>query len=227
MVFAVILAGGVGSRMGSNVTKQRMLVAGKSVIWHTVTAFDRCPDIDRIIVVSRADEIEYMKKELSDISKLCYITEGGATRAESSYRGICAIGDECSFVAIHDAARCLITSNDISRIVCVARSKGAATATTRIADTVKRVDVCGKIVETIDRDCLVAAATPQVFAYPAIRSAFETSESLGAEITDDNMLYERAGGVVYTVDLECDNFKITTPRDILLAELILKERNNV
>ena len=227
MVFAVVLAGGSGSRMGSNITKQRMLIADKPVIWHTVTAFDKCPDVDKIIVVSRADEIAYMKKELSDISKLFSIVEGGATRAESSYQGICAVGDGCSIVAIHDAARCLITPEGISKVIRAARDKGAATAAVKLTNTVKRIDENGKIVETVDRSNLVAVETPQVFGYSEIRSAFEASPSLGVEITDDNMIYESAGGTVYTVDLECDNFKITTPRDLVLAELILKERGNV
>ena len=227
MVFAVILAGGTGSRMGSNITKQRMLIAGKPIIWHTARAFDRCPDIDRIIVVSRTDEIEYMRNVLSDINKLFCIVEGGATRAESSYRGICAAGNECSIVAIHDAARCLITPEGISKVIGMARRNGAATAAKRLTDTVKRVAEHGQIIETIDRSSLVAVETPQVFAYSSIRSAFESSVSLGAEITDDNMIYENAGGRIYTVDLECDNFKITTPRDLILAELIIKERGNV
>ena len=227
MVFAVILAGGTGSRMGSNITKQRMLIAGKPVIWHTATAFDRCPDIDRIVVVSRADEIEYMRNALSGIRKLFCIVEGGATRAESSYRGICAAGDACSIIAIHDAARCLITPEGISKVIDMARINGAATAAGRLNDTVKRVDEHGQIIETIDRSTLVAVEPPQVFSYSSIRSAFESASSLGAGITDDNMIYESAGGRICTVDPECDNFKITTPRDLILAELIIKERENV
>ena len=227
MVFAIILAGGIGSRMGSNITKQRMLLLDRPLIWHTVTAFDECSDIDKIVVVSRADEIEYMQKELVGIKKLSSIVEGGSTRAESSYCGLLAVGEGCSIAAIHDAARCLITPTEISRVVSAARSRGAVSAAKRLTDTVKRIDESGRVLETLDRRSLAAMETPLAFNYAAIRSAFDKAISLGAEITDDNMIYENAGGKVYTIELECDNFKITTPRDLLLAELILKERKSV
>ena len=213
--------------MGSETTKQRMQIAGRSVILRTVMAFDECSDIDRVIVVSRPEEIEYMQTELSGIQKLERIVCGGATRAESSYRGICAVGDGCDFVAIHDAARCLITPDGISRVVRVAKDKGAATAAVAVTNTIKRVDEAGRVVETLDRSELLAVETPQVFGYAAIRAAFDAAPSLGTEITDDNMIYERSGGDIHTVGVGCDNFKITTPRDVLLAELVLKERNNV
>ena len=210
--------------MGSDVTKQRMLLLGRSLIWHTVTAFDKCSDVDKIVVVSRADEIEFMQKELAGIKKLTKIVEGGSTRAESSYHGLLAVGEGCSIVAIHDAARCLITPEGISRVVGAARAIGAASAAKRLTDTVKRIDECGMVLETLDRRTLAVMETPQAFNYLAIRAAFDGATSLGAEITDDNMIYERAGGSVYTVELECNNFKITTSRDLMLAELVLKER---
>ena len=138
MVVAIILAGGSGSRMGADVTKQRMPLFGHPVIWHTVRAFDACPEIDRIVVVARADEIECMKSLLAEFNKLGSVTVGGNTRAESSYLGICAAPSECDIVAIHDAARCLITPEDISRVVADAKRYGAATAVSSVTDTLKR-----------------------------------------------------------------------------------------
>ena len=227
MVFAVILAGGSGSRMNSETTKQRMIIAGQSVIRRTVEVFDSCCDVDKIIVVARREEIEYMRAELSGICKLVAVVQGGATRAESSYRGLCAVEGACTLVAIHDAARCLITAAGISRVIAAAREHGAATAAAPVTDTLKLVGTDGAIIDTVDRRSIFAVQTPQVFECISLRAAFDSAPSRGAEITDDNMIYETAGGRVYTVDVGCDNFKITTPRDLLLAELGLKERSTV
>jgi len=225
--FAVILAGGNGSRMNSKITKQRMVICGHSVIWHSVKAFEDCADIDGIIVVARTDEIEYMRFELLEFTKLYGIVEAGQTRAESSYRGLCAVPHGCETVAIHDAARCLVTSEGVSRVLEKARAFGAATAATAITDTVKKTDSNGCVLETLDRKELRAVQTPQAFEYRSIMAAFSALDAFTDDITDDNMVYERFGGRVYTVDIGGDNIKITEPKDLLLAELILKERKNV
>ena len=227
MIFAIILAGGNSSRMNSATTKQRMAVCGHSVIWHTVRAFEKCDDIDKIIVVAKDGEQDFMRSELSEFSKLDNIVTGGKTRAESSYKGLLAVPANCTIVAIHDAARCLITPREISKVIEKALVFGAATAATRITDTVKRVDKDGVVIDTVDRDELCRAQTPQAFNYRGIVEAFASIDPLDARYTDDNMIYERSGGRVYTVDVGADNIKITESRDILLAELILKERENV
>jgi 2-C-methyl-D-erythritol 4-phosphate cytidylyltransferase len=227
MVFAIILAGGNSSRMNSAITKQRMTVCGKPVIWHTVRAFEKCASVDKILVVAKEDEQDYMKSELSEFDKLYGIVTGGATRAESSYRGLLAVPAECTMVAIHDAARCLITPDGISAVLDKARFYGAATAAMKVSDTVKRIDELGNIIDTIDRGLLTLVQTPQVFNYCEIMDAFSLVDMLDDRYTDDNMIYERAGGRICTVDIGRDNIKITEPRDILLAELILKERGNV
>ena len=227
MTFAIILAGGSSSRMNSVTTKQRMAICGHSVIWHTVRAFENCCDIDKIIVVAKDGEIDFIKSELADFNKLCGIVVGGKTRAESSYKGLLSVASECTIVVIHDAARCLITPDEISTVVDASRLFGAATAATRVIDTVKSVDSEGCILDTVDRRGLRFVQTPQAFNYQGIMDAFVSADTLSDEITDDNMLYERAGGRIRTVDIGSDNIKITEPRDILLAELILKERGNV
>ena len=227
MVFAIILASGNGSRMNSSTTKQRMTICGHSVIWHTVSAFEKCETIDKIIVVARADELDFMRSELSEFSKLFDIVIGGKTRAESSRQGLLAVPVGCTTVAIHDAARCLITPDGISAVVDKARLTGAATAAMRVTDTVKRVDTEGNILDTLDRSEVCLVQTPQAFDYREIADAFASADLINQEYTDDNMVYESVGGRIYTVDIGRDNIKITEPRDILLAELILKERGNV
>lgn len=227
MVFAIVLASGNGSRMNSSTTKQRMSICGHSVIWHTVSAFEKCETIDKIIVVAKADELDFMRSELSEFGKLFDIVIGGKTRAESSRQGLLAVPEVCTIVAIHDAARCLVTPEGISAVVEKARLTGAATAAMRVTDTVKRVDTEGNILNTVDRSELCLVQTPQAFNYRGIADAFASADIFNKEYTDDNMVYEKAGGRIHTVDIGRDNIKITEPRDLLLAELILKERGNV
>ena len=227
MNFAVILAGGKGSRMNSAITKQRMNLCGHPVIWHSVKAFDSCPDVDKIVVVARTDELDYMRSALSGFEKLYKIVSGGKTRAESSYNGLLSLPEECDIVAIHDAARCLITPDGISRIIREAGAFGAATAATALTDTIKQVSEAGLITGTVDRGGLCAVQTPQAFNYGGIMKAFASVDVSDPFITDDNVVYERAGGCVRTVDVGRDNLKITEARDLVLAELILKERENV
>ena len=204
-----------------------MTVCGHSVIWHTVSAFEKCEDIDKIIVVAREDEQDFMKSELSEFDKIHNIVIGGKTRAESSYKGLRSVPMECTTVAIHDGARCLITPEGISSVLKKAQLYGAASAAMNVTDTVKRVDDGGNILCTIDRSALCLVQTPQAFGYRAIMDAFASIDILSEEYTDDNAIYERSGGGICTVDIGRDNIKITEPRDILLAELILKERSNV
>ena len=213
--------------MNSAITKQRMTVAGHSVVWHTVKAFENCDDVDKIVVVAKDGEQDFMRSELSKFSKIYNIVIGGKTRAESSYNGLLSVPGDCTMVVIHDAARCLITPGGISKIIEKARACGAATAATSVTDTVKRIDKNGVVIETIDRDELCRVQTPQVFDYRGIMDAYSSIDLFDARYTDDNMIYEQAGGRVFTVDVDSDNIKITEPRDILLAELILKERENV
>lgn len=227
MIFAIVLAGGNGSRMNSTITKQRMTVCGHSVIWHAVRAFEKCDDVDKIIVVAKDGEQDFIRFELLEFSKIFNIVTGGKTRAESSYKGLLSVPTDCTMVAIHDAARCLITPCEISRIINKARAFGAATAATRVTDTIKRIDREGIVIDTLDRDELCCVQTPQVFNYHDIMDAFALIDQLDEKYTDDNMIYERSGRRVYTVDVGADNIKITEPRDILLAELILKGRENV
>lgn len=224
MVFAIVLAAGSGSRMQSSLPKQRMLLCGQTVICRSVSAFEECPDVDRIIVVCREDELDYMKRELRGMKKIHKIVAGGKTRADSSYKGLSAIDCDCELVAIHDAARCLITPKNISCLIESARLCGAATAATSLSDSVKRVDAEGNVIGTIQRSELVAVQTPQVFDCKRLLSVFCGIDLLDTEITDDNMIYEKTGYPISTVDIGSENIKITTPRDLLLAELIIKER---
>ena len=222
---AVILAGGSGSRMMSDKTKQFIDIAGLTVLERTLNAFDSSALISEIIIVARADETEDVKALLSrrEYTKPIHIAKGGNCRAESAKNGFDAIGDDVDFVAIHDAARCLITAEMIDKVVEKAHIYGAATAVCGVSDTVKTVDSNGRIISTIPRDIVFRAQTPQVFSKEIYERALNSCTDL-TKITDDNMLVEGIGVDIYAVDLGQSNIKITTKDDLMIAENILIER---
>ncbi len=226
---AVILAAGKGERMKTDgITKQRMELFGMPVVVHTLLAFEKSAYIDEIIVVGAENELELYKewKRIYKISKLKYAVGGGASRAVSAKHGFLSISKDAKFIAIHDGARCLITPQDVDRIVSEAYHTGAAIAAKKATDTVKKIDNHGFIVETIDRNALMLAQTPQVFKRSVYEVALAKATALDATVTDDAMLVSYAGFHVKTVECHDENIKITTPDDLFVAEQILDKRAN-
>ena len=224
---ALILAGGTGTRMMNDKTKQLIDIGGMTVLERTVMAFQGSNLVDEIIVVTRAEEIDCVKELLSvhNYTKPIKVTVGGVSRAESAKNGFNCLDKSSEFVAIHDAARCLITSEMIDKVVEKAHKCGAATAVCGVSDTVKTVDASGRIISTVPRETVFRAQTPQVFAKSIYSAALQQAEDL-TSVTDDNMLVERIGVDIYAVDLGPTNIKITTPFDLTLAEKIITERGD-
>ena len=222
---AVILAGGSGSRMKSDKTKQFIEIFGKTVLERTLLAFDKSTLVDEIIVVHKDGEKSGVREILSSLSldKPTRTALGGACRAESAKNGFAAISEDSNFVAIHDAARCLITPEMIDNVIEKAHKTGAATAVCSVSDTVKIADADGKIVSTVPRETVFRAQTPQVFSVPLYSQAVDNCHDLST-ITDDNMLIEQIGADIYAVDLGYTNIKITTKEDLTLAKNILTKR---
>lgn len=220
-VCGIILAGGIGSRMGLPVSKQQLTVMGRSILYHTLKAFEECDDIDDVVVVYRKGEEEFAIRECQNFKKVCSLVVGGGCRAESAKCGFEAVPQDTDLVAIHDAARALIKPEEISAVVSVARELGAASAVIPVTDTVKVVDDAGIITATLDRSALRAAATPQVFSFEIYKKALGVTE-LSESITDDNMLVELSGVAVRAVEVGRSNVKITTREDIAYAEFLLK-----
>ena len=147
-VTAIILAGGIGSRMKADKAKQYIDILGKTVIERSVFAFDSADAVTDIVVVVRDGDLKNVSSLLrSKVTKPIKVVAGGKSRAESAINGFLAIDDETEFVAIHDAARCLITPTMINKVVNEAKEYGAATAACTISDTLKLIDDCGKIVK--------------------------------------------------------------------------------
>lgn len=225
---AIIAAAGIGSRMGSSsgTTKQQMELDGIPVIVHTLLAFQECKYIDEIIVVAKAEEIPLYDnyKSTYNINKLTKTVEGGESRQESVLIGFEEISDKSEFVAIHDGARCLITSDMIEKVTLEAYRHGAATAATPVVDTIKQSNGKNYIAQTYDRSELWAAQTPQIFKTELYRAAAYIAKEDNFSGTDDNILAERLGFEVKLVDCGRENIKITTPTDLKLAKVILSER---
>ena len=225
-VAAIIAAAGTGARMGGNITKQKIVIGGMSIIRRTVLAFENCDSVDEIILAVKEDEREYMKNELYGISKLTKIVTGGKTRAESVKNAFMSVSEDIDIVAIHDGARCLVTDELITKVIDAAEKYGAATAVGTVYDTIKQIDTDGFIKSTLDRSSLRFAGTPQVFDRKIYARALDRI-NLTEALTDDNMLVEALGEPVYAVEMGRENIKVTTPFDLELAELILNKRGEL
>ena len=223
-VAAVILAAGSGSRMNISTTKQQLLIAGKTVLRRSLEAFQSCSGITSITVVVREGEQDFAMQQAFGLDKVRSIVIGGKTRAESARIGFGAIPEDSDYVAIHDAARCLITPEAISSVVNDAVKHGAASASMRAIDTVKLVDNEGFVLDTPDRDRVMLATTPQIFKTDIYSTALNLTDSTDSAITDDNMLVERAGYKVFCTDTGKNNMKITHSDDVEYAEFILRSR---
>ena len=170
---AIILAAGSGTRMGQQAAaKQFLTLDGAPVLAHSLMAFQACKYIDEIIIVTKKDDVPTARKIASDygIKKLSHVVLGGAERSESVLNGMTAVREKTGFVAIHDAARCLVTPEQIGEVVSAAYAYSASSAGSPVKDTVKRVEN-GFIVETPPRSELWNAATPQVFQADMYRGA--------------------------------------------------------
>lgn len=223
---AVILAGGSGTRFGGERPKQLTLLCGIPVLVRSVLAFEASPYIDEIVIVSRKEDIDEIRElcESYGVRKLQKIVPGGATRQKSSLCGVSAVSEKTEFVAIHDAARCLVTPDTIGHVAAEAYVYGGASAASQVYDTVKQIDSMGFLKKTIDRDSLVAAETPQIFRKKLYLAAARVAEQNASTVTDDNSLLEQFGQAVKSVLSVGENFKITTKADLIRAEAVISAR---
>ena len=223
---AVILAAGDSKRMGS-INKLFYRINGVPVLAHTMIAYQKCPLIREIVMVAKPEDFSKIQdlKVKYGITKLSHVVAGGQTRQESAKNGIEKLGDEVKYVAIADGARCLITPAQIAKVCLRAYRCQAASAAHKISDTVKRTTAIGMTRETVDRNNLWQAQTPQVFHTSLYTAALYQAEADGFSVTDDNSLIEHLGYQVRMVECSMQNIKITTPDDLPLAEAILEYRS--
>jgi 2-C-methyl-D-erythritol 4-phosphate cytidylyltransferase len=225
-VIALVPAAGMGKRMGAEINKQYLLLAGKPILAHTLQVFQDAPFIDDIYVVIPAAEIPYCQEHVvarHGLTKVRLIVPGGAERQHSVMNGLQAVtgaGND-DVVLIHDGVRPFVPPRVLERAVEVARRHDGALVAVPAKDTVKVV-MDGIVRATPPREDLWLAQTPQAFRYPIIRAAHEIAAAERYLGTDDASLVERLGKDIHIVMGDYRNIKITTPEDLILAEAFLR-----
>ncbi|PLX81071.1 MAG: 2-C-methyl-D-erythritol 4-phosphate cytidylyltransferase [Desulfuromonas sp.] len=223
-VIAVIPAAGFGRRMGSDISKQHLDLAGRPVLYHTLQIFEQHPAIDRICLVVPAAEVEDCRHQVMDLygfGKVVDIVAGGRERQDSVRNGLLGCRAKADdIVLIHDGVRPLFDAALIPPLLTLVREAGAAIIGVPVKDTIKEV-VDGKIVATPPRGRLWQAQTPQGFRYDLILQAHQTAERDGYLGTDDASLLERDGVPVSVLEGDGSNLKITTPEDMPVAEALI------
>ncbi len=225
----VVCAAGSSTRMEALMgepRKQFMELCGMPVVARTLQAFEAADTIHEIIVVAREDEIPLYDgfKETYGLTKLRKVIKGGTTRQESARLGSDEVDERCKFVAIADAARCLITPAEIQKVCHAAYQWNAASAGVKATDTVKICDSSAFIDSTPDRDYVWMAQTPQIFALNLYRAAAYVARDEKLAVTDDNQMFEHIRVPVKMVACSRENIKITEPSDIIFATAILEAR---
>jgi 2-C-methyl-D-erythritol 4-phosphate cytidylyltransferase len=224
MLSTIIVAAGGSQRMGFD--KLFALLGDKPVIAHTLAAFERAECVDEIILVGRDDRLAELQELIrrAAFKKVRHVVPGGVHRQDSVQAGLNLLGPAVRYVAVHDAARPLITGEQIARVFAGCRIHGAAALAEPITDTLKRGDencfVCGGV----DRAGLYAMQTPQIFSRDLLLEAYKTVRTKKLSITDEVSAVEQLRAKVLLVPSDEFNLKITYPRDLALAQSFLNRR---
>lgn len=225
---ALVAAAGSSSRMGG-INKLLEPLDGTPVLARTLTALQQSEQVDEIIVATR-------EEDLVEISRLCHtygitkctkVVRGGESRAHSVLLAALEASPEMELLAVQDGARPLVTPELIGRVITAAARCGAAAPAVPVKDTVKAVREDGAVERTLDRDALRAVQTPQVFEADLLKAALQAALEGNVPVTDDCSAVERLGKIVFLVEGDEENLKITTPADLILAEALLQAREDI
>jgi len=203
------------------VSKPFLELAGRPSLVHALRPFLEEPRVVSVVVALSAEDAAAPPAWLTELDARVRIVQGGDTRTESVRRAIEALPEDVEVIAVHDAARPLVSAETVALCVDVALGGLGAVAGCPAVDTMKQVDGDDRIVDTPDRDALWHAQTPQVFPAEILRRAYADE---GAEGTDDAALVERIGGTVRMVDAGPWNIKVTHPEDVVVAGAVLMRR---
>jgi len=220
-VTAIIAAGGRGRRFGAAEPKQLIAVGGRAILERSVSAFLAHPDVDAVVVALpqalAGDPPAYLRRAAADgAAKPLRIVAGGERRQDSVANAFRAADPQSDVIVVHDAARPFASGDLIARTIAAAADAGAALAALPARDTVKRAGAEQLVVETLPRETIFLAQTPQAFRREVLADALR----LDGDATDEATLAERAGHQVRIVDGEAANIKITTRDDLVIAEAI-------
>jgi len=223
--FALLPAAGVGSRMGAEHPKQYLEIHGRPMIWHAIRAFETHPAITRIHVVISSDDSWWDRYDWSAFKRLAVLRCGGASRAESVLNGLLAMAAEVSredWVLVHDAARPCLSQGLLDRLLAeLDDDPVGGILAAPVADTLKRAGEDQRILETVPREKLWGAQTPQMFRHGLLTQALQ---QVGTEVTDEASAVEALGMAPSLVASDLTNLKVTYPQDLEVATWLLGGR---
>lgn len=221
---AVVLAAGSARRMGFD--KMTVMLDGVPVLIRAISAFERSPLINEVVVVTREDRLAEIADlcEQYQLKKVTAVVSGGKTRTESALAGVMAQKHDSALTAIHDGARPFVSQELIARAVERASIQYAAVPVIKSTDTLREVNDEGTLTGILDREHVVRVQTPQIFLTDLVKGALSDAVKRGMSFTDDATAVERMGLVIKSVPGDEDNIKLTTPQDLVIAEEILRRR---
>jgi 2-C-methyl-D-erythritol 4-phosphate cytidylyltransferase len=222
---AVIVSAGKGVRFMEGQKKQFYLLGGKPILAHTLDKFETCPLIRSILLVVGQEDMDYCLKEVIEkyqFKKVSQIVPGGKQRQESVKNGMDALPKDEDIVVIHDGVRPFVSKTMIEDSIHSAVRYGAVILGMPVKDTMKMSNPDGTVLKTLARESLWQIQTPQTFQAKVIKEAYRRATEDGFVGTDDASLVERIGVKVHILPGSYANIKITTPEDLLLANLFLK-----
>lgn len=223
-VGAIIVAGGKGRRLKSPVSKQYIEIAGKPILRHTLEKFQACRQVDEIVVVLPASDVDRLKSTIDwewKLTKVKHVVAGGQERYHSVWAGLQKLSENVEVVLIHDGVRPFVTQRMIKESIRAARQHGAAIVGVTPKDTIKTI-ADETIKRTLDRDTLILVQTPQTFRREIIVSAYRQAFADNQFATDDAALVERIGVSVRIVQGEYSNIKITSLDDLIFASALME-----
>ena len=229
-VSVIIAAAGMSNRMGSKINKQFIAIDNKPILVHTIEKFEQCKYIDEIILVSKEEEVDYCRKEIVrkyGFNKVSKIIRGGKERQDSIYNGLMALNENTDIVLTHDGARPFVKVEHIEDGIKGVIEHGACVIGVPVKDTIKVVNDVQVVHHTPKRSLLWAAQTPQCFWTHLIKKGYEHAMNEGIIGTDDSSLVEKMGHDIKMIMGSYDNIKITTPEDIIIAESLSKDMDNL
>jgi 2-C-methyl-D-erythritol 4-phosphate cytidylyltransferase len=220
--FALLPAAGVGARMGAEHPKQYLDIHGRPMIWHALRAFDTHPAISRVFVVISQEDAWWAGYDWSGFQRLVVLRCGGPTRAASVLNGLRAMGEEvgeADWVLVHDAARPCLSRALLDKLFAELDGDGVGgILAAPVADTLKREGEPGRILETVSRERLWGAQTPQMFPRGLLTRALQQA---GTGVTDEASAVEALGLSPRLVESDLTNLKVTYPRDLEVAAWLL------
>ena len=222
-ISVIVAAAGSSVRLGGDINKPLLDLAGKPVVARSLDTFSETAAVEQIIITAAACDIEKITAIAKDYPKVTDIVQGGDTRQQSVAKALALVDEDSELVAVHDAARPLLSRVDWLYLLSAAANNGSVILAGPLVDSIKS---CARnmVCESLDRNKLVAAQTPQVFRRSYLVRAYEQAAKDNFSGTDDASLVEHLGIPVAVIMAKNANFKITYADDLVLAEMIIKRR---